>query len=206
MDISRPFAAISPGVESDVLVSLAGSTVPKTGRDLARLSGRSVTGVQHALDRLVDEGLVHRAEAGRSFLYSLNRSHLLGPAVEVMAAARWELVQRLRDLIGNWFVRTFHASLFGSAARGEGNSRSDIDVLVVRRKEIDAEDPAWREQLDDLAEQIWAWTGNHAGIVEISEGDLSRVLKERPPVLAELDAQAIDLAGLSVRELVGGSR
>lgn len=111
------------------------------------------------LDRLVEEGLVHRAEAGRSFLYTLNREHLLAPAVEVMAEARWKLVESLRELIGGWESPTFHASLFGSAARGDGNSTSDIDLLVVRRTEIDSEDGAWSRQLDELADQVWRWTG-----------------------------------------------
>jgi len=206
MDLSRPFTAVSSGVEADVLVSLSGSTVQRTGRELARLSGRSVTGVQHVLDRLVEEGLVHRAEAGPSFLYSLNRDHLLVPAVEAMAGMRWELVQRLRDLIGGWSSRTFHASLFGSAARGDGNAASDIDVLVVRPKATDADDPRWRQQLDDLAERVWAWTGNPAGIVELSEADVPRLLGDRPPVIEEIAADGVDLAGTSIRELVRGGR
>jgi DNA-binding transcriptional ArsR family regulator len=187
-------------VEADVLVALAGSTGHRTGREVSRLSGRSVTGVQHALDRLVDEGLVHRAEAGRSFLYSLNREHLLAPAVEVMAAAHWKLVESLRELIGGWKSPTFHASLFGSAARGDGNSSSDIDLLVVRPTKTDAEDPAWRRQLDALADRVWAWTGNHAGIAELSEDDLPRLLEERPPVLGEVEEQGIDLAGVPRRK------
>jgi DNA-binding transcriptional ArsR family regulator len=200
MDLSRPFAAISPGVEADVLVALSGSTAQRTGRELARLSGRSVTGAQHALDRLVDEGLVHRAEAGRSFLYTLNREHLLAPAVEVMAAARWKLVESLRELIGGWKSPTFHASLFGSAARGDGNSASDIDLFVVRRTEIDSEDGGWSRQLDELADQVWLWTGNHTGVVEVSEADLPRLLEERPPVLEEVEQDGIDLAGMPLRK------
>jgi DNA-binding transcriptional ArsR family regulator len=206
MDISRPFAAVSPGVESDVLVALAGAKAPRTGRELARLSGRSVTGVQHALDRLVVEGLVHRGEAGRSFLYSLNRDHLLAPAVDVMAGARWELVQRLRDLIGGWKLRTFHASLFGSAARGEGNTASDLDILMVRGKKTEAGDPVWRQQLDDLADRVWSWTGNHAGLVELTEADMPKLLRDRPPVIEEIAEQGIDLAGLSIRKLLKEDR
>lgn len=205
MDISRPFTAVSAGVESDVLVSLAGSTAQRTGRELARLSGRSVTGVQHTLDRLVDEGLVHRIKAGRSFLYSLNREHLLAPAVEVMAGARGELVLRLRNLIAGWASPPFHVSLFGSAARGDGNAASDIDVLVVRTQDIEAEDPRWRGQLDELADRVFSWTGNHAGIVELAEPDLPKLLRDRPPVIKEIAEQGIDLAGLPVREMVKGS-
>lgn len=200
MNLSRPFAAVSPGVEADVLISLAGSTGSRTGREVARVSGRSVTGVQYALDRLVEEGLVHRGVAGRSYLYTLNRDHLLAAAVEVMAGVRWELVQRLRDSIQSWSIRTFHASLFGSAARGEGSASSDIDLLVVRPSHINAEDPAWRNQLDELADQVWLWTGNHAGLVELSHRDLFQTLEERPPVLEDVIEHGIDLAGAPIRE------
>jgi DNA-binding transcriptional ArsR family regulator len=203
MDLSRPFGALASGVESDVLVALAGSDVQRSGRELARLSGRSPTGVQHVLDRLVEEGLVHRVEAGRAFLYSLNREHLLAPAVEAMAGVRWELVQRLRTFMGRWNLPTLHASLFGSAARGEGNAASDIDLLVVRPKVIDPDDGRWRRQLDELAERVFAWTGNHAGIVELSESDVSRVGNDRPPVAVAVAIEGIDLVGIPLRKLIG---
>ena len=206
MDLSRPFASIAPGVESDVLVVLAGSTQQRSGRELARLTGRSPTGVQHVLDRLVEEGLVHRIEAGRAFLYSLNRDHLLAPAVEAMASARWRLIERLRDLIGSWSIPTLHASLFGSAARGEGNAASDLDVLVVRPRGIQAEESTWRDQLDGLADHVYRWTGNHAGIVELSEADLPDLSQDPPPVIKEVADQAVDLAGVPARQLVEGVR
>lgn len=206
MDPSRPFAAVSPGVESDVLVALAATTAQKTGRELARLSGRSVTGVQHALDRLVSEGLVYRTEAGAAFLYSLNRDHLMAPAVDVMASARWELVRRLRDLISAWKIPSLHASLFGSAARGDGNAASDIDVLVVRAMDIDDEAPVWRRQLDDMAERILSWTGNDAGIVELGAADIPKLLKDRPLVLDEVMKDGIDLAGLPIHQMLRGAR
>ena len=120
MDVSKPFAAISPGVDADVLVVLAGSTKPRSGRELARRAGRSNTGVQHVLDHLVEHGLVDRGEVGRAFLYELNRDHLLASTVEQMAGARAELVRRLRDAIGAWEVPPVHASLFGSALAATG--------------------------------------------------------------------------------------
>lgn len=123
---------------------------------------------------------MHREGAGRAYLYSLNREHLLAPAVELMAGARWELVERLRAEIGRWSIPTFHASFFGSGARGEGNSRSDIDLLVVRKNGFGSEEAVWRQQLDELAVQVWNWTGNHASLIELSEADLSRFRQDRP--------------------------
>lgn len=202
MDVSKPFAAISPGVNADVLVVLAGSTKPRSGRELARRAGRSNTGVQHVLDRLVEHGLVNRAEVGRTFLYSLNRDHLLAPVVEQMAATRAELIRRLRDAIGGWEIPAVHASLFGSAARGDGDAGSDIDLLVVRPADIDPDNADWRDQIDGLADLVRRWTGNHAGIAEISEGELPRLRKNRPPVVEEVREDAVDLAGEPTRKLL----
>jgi predicted transcriptional regulator len=202
MDVSKPFMAISPGVDADVLVVLAGSTKPRSGRELARRAGRSNTGVRHVLDRLVEHGLVNREEVGRTFLYELNRGHLLAPIVEQMAGTRVELVRRLRDAIGAWAVPAVHASLFGSAARGDGDASSDIDLLIVRPADIDPDDAGWRSQVDGLADLVRRWTGNHAGIAEIPEGELPRLRKDRPPVVEEVSEDAVDLAGESTRKLL----
>ncbi len=206
MDVARPFSALSDSVDVDVLAAVAGASTPRSGRELARLSGRSNTGVQHVLDRLVDHGLVERMEAGRAFLYVLNRDHLLAPAVERMAEARVEMVQRLRGVIGGWEVPAAHASLFGSAARGDGDTSSDIDLFIVRSADVDTDDQAWRGQLDDLAESVRRWTGNHAGIVEISESELPRLRADRPPALQEVDVDAIDLAGEPARQILARGR
>lgn len=195
MDVARPFSALSDNVDVDVLVALAGSSTPRSGRELARLTRRSNTGVQHVLDRLVAHGLVERTEAGRAFMYVLDRDHLLAPIVEQMAETRVELVHRLREVMGAWTVPAVHASLFGSAARGDGGLASDIDLFIVRPAGVDAEDETWRAQIDDLAESVRRWTGNHAGIAEISDTELPRLRRDRPPVVEEVRADAIDLAG-----------
>jgi predicted transcriptional regulator len=202
MDVSRPFAAISPGVDAAVLVVLAGSTRPRSGRELARRAGRSNTGVQQVLNRLVEHGLVNREEVGRTFLYELNRDHLLASTVEQMAGARTELIRRLREAIGAWEVPPVHASLFGSAARGDGDASSDIDLLIVRPTDVDPEDPTWRDQLDELANRVRRWTGNNAGIAEVSESELPRLRKDRPPVVEEVSEDAVDLAGEETRKLL----
>jgi predicted transcriptional regulator len=201
MDIAKPFTAISPSVDADVLVVLAGSTKPRSGRELARRAGRSNTGVQHVLDRLVEHGLVSREEVGRTFLYELNRHHLLAPTVEQMASVRAELVRRLREAIGAWGIPTIHASLFGSAARGDGDASSDIDLFVVRPTDVDPDDVDWRGQVDGLADLVHRWTGNYAGITEISEGELPRLQKDRSPVVEEVRKDAVDLAGEPMRKL-----
>lgn len=196
MDLAHPYAVICPTLDSGVLAVLAGTTRPLTGREIARLLGRSShSGVLDTLDRLVEHGLVDREEAGRAFLFTLNREHIAAPAVDVLSNLRGELLNRLREAIDSWDIAPVHVSLFGSAARGEGDTNSDIDLFVVRLEEVDSEDPRWREQLDLLARQVQRWTGNRAGISEMSKAALPRLREEEPPILAELRADAITIAG-----------
>lgn len=194
MDVAHPHTAVSPTLDGEVLVTLARTTRPLTGREVARLVRRgSQQGVNLALRRLVQQGLVHAQEAGPALLYTLNRDHLAAPAVEVLAGMREELVRRLREAIGQWEVAPAHASLFGSAARGDGDPESDIDIFIVRPKEVDEDDPRWRAQIDRLVADVHRWTGNHAGVAEVSARELPRLRRERPPVVADLGADAITL-------------
>jgi DNA-binding transcriptional ArsR family regulator len=204
MDLTRPYAAISSTLDPGVLTVLAGTTRPLTGREIARLVGRaSHSGVMAALERLCDQGIVDREEAGRAFLFTLNREHLAAPAVELLADLREELLRRIRDAVDGWTVKARHLSLFGSAARGEGGVDSDIDLFVVRFRAIEPQDPEWREQLDLLTWQVERWTGNPARIVEVEERELARLRKERPPVVEELLTDGIDLFGSEVSALLG---
>ncbi|MGN6274528.1 MAG: nucleotidyltransferase domain-containing protein [Solirubrobacterales bacterium] len=157
------------------------------------------------MNRLVEHGLVDREEAGRAFLFTLNREHLAAPAVDLLAHMRSELFDRLSRAVGSWEIAAVHVSLFGSFARGEGDTGSDIDLFVVRPRKVDREDPRWREQLDLLARQVQRWTGNRAGIVEVGEEDLPRLRKEEPPILAELRKDAIAVAGSEAAALLGES-
>lgn len=204
VDLARPYTAIGPTLDSGVLAVLAGTTRPLTGREIARLLDRpSHSGVLDALNRLVEHGLVDRGEAGRAFLFTLNREHLAAPAVDLLADLRSELLDRLHDTIASWDIAPAHVSLFGSAARGEGNTSSDIDLFIVRPQKVNSEDPGWREQLDLLARQVQRWTGNRAGIAEVGREAIPRLRKEQPPILAELRAEAITIAGTETTTLLG---
>jgi predicted nucleotidyltransferase len=158
--------------------------------------------VLDVLNRLVEHGLVDRQEAGRALLYSLNREHLAAPAVDVLAGMRAELLNRIRQAIQGWKIVPVSVLLFGSTARGDGSTSSDVDLFVVRPNDVAEEDAAWRAQVDDLATQVERWTGNHAGIAESGEAELGRLREEEPPIVAELRSDAIVLAGLDTPALL----
>lgn len=188
-----------------MIVLLAGTTRPLSGREVARLIGRAQNTVRLALKRLSDQGLVDVAEAGRgaALLYSLNRDHLAAPAVELLAGLRQRLIDKLQEAMASWELAPTHASVFGSAARGDGDTTSDIDLLIVRPADVSEEDSRWRAQLADLAHDVRRWTGNHTGISEVSAPDLAALLAERPRVVDDMRRDAITLIGTPARELLG---
>jgi predicted nucleotidyltransferase len=191
----------------EALRVLRSTTRQLTGREVARLvHAGSQPAVNASLRRLSDEGLVRAEQAGNAYLYVLNREHLAAPAIELLADIRVELHRRLRAEIEEWKIGPVHASIFGSAARGDGDTRSDIDIFVVRPTGVAEDDAGWRQQLDQLADQVYAWTGNHAGIAEVSAADVPRLRRERPPVTDDLRRDAITLAGASPTELLRTSK
>lgn len=180
---------------------LAGTTMAMTGRQVALLTGRkSHSGVLDALHRLSEQGLVDRAELNHAFLFSLNREHLAAPAVLALAGLRTALIAQIREEIATWEIPPTHASMFGSAARGDGDTSSDIDLLVARPADVLEDDDRWRAQLDGLTRKVERWTGNRTPIAEIVEPELRRLTSNPPPIIEELRRDAIHLGGQSVAE------
>jgi predicted nucleotidyltransferase len=207
VDLSRPYSAVVPSLDGDVLVALAGTSQPLSGREVARRARRgSQRGVLAVLDRLVEQGLVRRQEAGGALLFTLNREHVAAGVVLALADLRADLLRRVRDEIGGWAVAPLFVALFGSFARADGDSGSDVDLIVVRPAGTHATEPSWRAQLDALSESILRWSGNHVGLAEIAERELSHLRKRRPPVVAELLRDAIVVHGPPADALFGEER
>ena len=205
MNVSRPYAVISSPLDVEVLLVLRRTTRPLTGREVARLVRKgSEAGVRKALARLTAHGLVHAEEAGRAFLHTLNREHLAAPAVEVLATMRHELEGRLADEIEGWRVQPAHVSLFGSAARGDGDTASDIDLFLVRPDDVEEHDAVWREQVARLADHIYRWTGNRLAVAEVDAREVRRLRQDRPAIVEALSADAVTVAGPDAADLFSG--
>lgn len=202
MDISRPYAAVCPTVDGDVLHVLAGTSLGLTGGQVTAMTGRrSHAGVLDSLHRLTAHGLVNRVQLNRGYLFELNREHLASRAVELLMNLRGALFERIGDAIALWETQPVHASVFGSTARGDGNLDSDIDMLIVRPRDMPG-DERWLAQVDALGDQIEAWTGNRANIVERSETQLAELREQQRPIVAELRRDAVVVAGCDVATLL----
>jgi predicted nucleotidyltransferase len=81
------------------------------------------------------------------------------------------------------------AGVFGSAARRDGDERSDIDLLVV------SDSPGLDELVDTLAERIPRWTGNDAQVIAKSLADIQRLRRAGEPIVQEWGRDLIVLEG-----------
>ena len=207
MDYRRPLLIVTPTLDGDVLATLARGEVELSGRELARHVGHGSTeGIRRAADRLVGQGTVLRRAAGGAHLYRLNRDHLAAPYIERLANPRGELIERLRSMLTEWSEPAKVAMLFGSVARGEATSTSDLDLLVVRPRAIDADADVWRTQLLELERAVTSWTGNDTRIVEYGEDDLAGLTDE--PLLADVLDEGIELVGTrrGLKRMLGEGR
>jgi Nucleotidyltransferase domain len=184
MDFRRPLRVVTPTLDGDVLSVLAGAEAEMTGRELQRVIGHgSHQGVRNAADRLAEQGVVSRRSAGNANLYQLNRDHVAAAWIEGLASLPAQVLDRLRAAINGWEQRPVLVVLFGSVARGEATPESDLDLLVVRPADCDADEPAWQEQISALQAHASAWTGNDARVLEfgeqeITDGDPQQVLTD----------------------------
>jgi hypothetical protein len=194
MDFRHPLSTVTPTLDGEVLVALAGVDAELTGREVHRLANRgSEHGVRKALDRLVEEGVVSRRPAGSAKLYKLNREHLAAPAIEALAGMRRELLRRMREAVAAWRVPAVGVIVFGSFARGEATRESDIDMLVIRPSGGDADDSDWSGQVNGLAAAVTAWTGNDTRVLEYSEDEIPQLDDEE--VLVNAFSEGVEITG-----------
>lgn len=186
MDVAQPITAVAPSLDGPVLAALAATTKPLSLAEVHALAGKgSKSGVRTVLLRLAHVGLVEKVPGG----YLLNRDHLAAPAVGLLATMHGELSRRIRGVIEGWPVRPLLVGLFGSTSRRDGDTGSDIEILVV------SEDPDLDVRIDDLAALVRRWTGNRAHIVRRTPEDIELLRLNQEPILSEWTRDLVAIAG-----------
>ncbi len=106
-----------------------------TTRELAREVGASDVGVGKALDDLEAFDVVRRRRIGRALAVRANVDSALFDATRNLFEREEDLGTRFRRAVQGWGTRNAveYVELFGSAARGELRSDSDVDLLIVSR-------------------------------------------------------------------------
>ncbi len=197
MDLVFPIRSVVNTVRGPALAVLSRSRSPLTGREVARILGdrASQKGVLNALNEMVGEGIVVREDIPPAALFSLNRDHLAAAAIEELADLRQELYRRISEVVQSWPLAPIWVAVFGSTARGDGTSASDVDLVVLRSDDIEFESEKWYQQVDMLSERIRSWSGNEADVIQYSVSEFGELISAGSPLVDSLHAEAITLAG-----------
>src|SRR5674476_439999 len=132
MDLAMPLAVVTPTLDAAVLHALAATTARASGGQVHRMAGTgSPDGVRRVLTRLVAQGIVLADQHPNATFYLLNRDHVAADAIVALTRLRTTIIDRITDALSSWSPEPVHASLFGSFARGEATTTSDIDILVA---------------------------------------------------------------------------
>ncbi|WP_394289206.1 nucleotidyltransferase domain-containing protein [Microbacterium sp.] len=203
MDLTHPISSVVPSAHGAVLQVLAHTTEPLSGRRVAELAAERVSRrrVNDVLAELANAGVVLRERRPPAHLYRLNREHVAAPGVIALAGMWTELMVRIREELASWDPPALAACLFGSAARGDATTASDIDILVVRGEVAD-DDPRWHQQIDRLIGRVHAWSGNGCEVLDLDVEGLAAAEAREDRLVLDLRRDAITLVGPDIRSLL----
>ncbi len=168
-----------------------------SGRLIATLAGGRISQsrASEVLRELTEAGVVRCDEHPPAKLYVLNRGHVAAAAIVSLATMRERTIERMRAALSDWAPVPSAAWLFGSFARSDGGTRSDIDVLVVRPDRVEAEDREWTAQVAGFTAAVGAWTGNPCSVVDWSEMELAERTVAGERLVEEIGRDGIPLVG-----------
>jgi hypothetical protein len=144
----------------------------------------------------------------------------------VLAGLRLELWSRFRRTLGSWNPKPAYGCVFGSAARGDGDAESDIDLLLVHAPLPGESDPQrgsgardalaghaagfrevrlterqlarWLRQVDQLRASTHSWTGNPLQVLEMSAFQWADHQRRQSALFREISRDAIEVVGGSL--------
>ena len=176
INIASPISSVVPTLDGPVLEVLAGSAIHLSLSEVQRRASRgTLSGTRRVLQRLVTEGVVLDVPGG----YLLNREHVAAQAIDALVTIRARFLSRLHTEVASWPYQADLVGIFGSFARRDGDSRSDIDIVIV------GEERCPDGVQDELARAVVTWTGNRAHIVAITRSELRAMRSVDEPILAE---------------------
>lgn len=164
-----------------------------TGRELARLIGQSHNATRFALEELERNGLIVKQQAGRSNLYSLDEDNIiirevLLPAFRLEENLLDEVAGILSREIGNELLDII---LFGSIAKAEESSYSDMDLVLVFKDGVNPKDV--EGAVAEASLLVAKMFGNQVSPVIITETEFERKKRAKQGLWKEISETGISL-------------
>ena len=186
MFFGEPFGGIIPGARGAVLAALMRTGAPLTGRRVHGLlsDDYSLWTVQEALKTLALLGIVETQTIGRAGVHTINEQH----AAVAPLRALLDPVAALRDAVSSVTGNDVSAViLFGSIARGEARSGSDIDLAVIAP-------PSWDKRVA-LEDSVRTRLGNDCDVLVFTDAEFVRLATTGEQVVGDILRDGVALIG-----------
>jgi predicted nucleotidyltransferase len=201
VDYVHPVSAVIPGAQGRILDVLVQTTAELSVRTIARLAGISAAQASRVLPDLVDLGIVERREVPPSSQFRLVRSNVAAQALIALSRARQSVLDQIGEAAAALPTPPVSVIVFGSFARGEATSDSDLDIVVVRPDELDEDDTTWNASIDHWRDHVRATAGNPVEVLEVSRIEVAAKLGSRSTLWREVTRDGVVVHGLPLDEL-----
>ena len=164
-----------------------------TGRELAHLCDSSPSQTAHALAILESSGVIFREIAGRAHVWRLSKEHLLSPSLAGLFRDEADSMKLLKSELQQTLLKLpiQRAFLFGSVARGEERSTSDVDLFVQVRSRIDKE--VVEEALSEAGGRFALRFGNPLSPLVLDTAHIRK--PANPRLMASILHEGVELGG-----------
>lgn len=201
MDFRHAVETIIPDAQGRILATLARTTQELSLSTLAELSGVSLAHVARIVPRLVELGVVERHDVPPAVLVKLVPEHLASRAILMLADLRHAFLQELRESARRLDPAPVNVTLFGSFARGEDDTKSDVDVIVVRPSSVDEDDPTWAESIARWETHVRHISGDAVNRIEISEDEAAKAIRSRRSLWQAIRREGVVLVGVAIADI-----
>lgn len=202
MDFRHPVEAVVGGTRGRLLAVLAQTTAPLTLRRLARLASVSPAQASRVMPALVGLGLVERSEVPPASQFLLNRQNVAARFIVELADVRQAVFSRIGDAARDIEPAPMSVIVFGSLARGDADTESDVDLVVVRPDQVGEDDDRWSDSVDDWRRRVGAITGNDVELVEASASEATRKLRGRSGLWRNIKRDGVTVYGATITDLM----
>jgi predicted nucleotidyltransferase len=153
------------------------------------------------LPDLVTLGVVERQELPPASLFRLVPENVASRALLALARSTDTVLNELGLLTRALPRPPISVIVFGSFARREADTDSDIDILVVRPTEVEEDDDEWSDSLEGWRDAVRRLTGNPVEVLEVSADEAATKLGSSGQIWNDIRRDGRLVYGLSCDEL-----
>ena len=185
-----------------VLRALLDTAQGFTGNEVARVSGMDPTAALKALTRLEELGVIRRQRGGRDHLFTLNRGHyLVKRAIIPLYTVEQRYFEEIKSTIAGGVDRyPLSVILFGSVARGEETSQSDLDICLIMKNKTQT--GKLQTLLDVMSTSLYNKYGVRIAAIFFTLDEFKKKTSQKNPLILQILHQGKVITGKNPKVLL----